>query len=135
MLRRQEDMIKNVKDLKASPLKELAPAILSVLGVLFGATLANWSTSRLQKRRLANENKASRATAGIAAASKLMDFKSRQLYELYAPLEALLLQNVTVRGELYRMLIESTCADRKYEMREDPKGRKGQSLCRSRRWL
>ncbi len=128
MLRRQEDLIKSVKDLKASPLKELAPALLSVLGVLFGAALANWSTSRLQKRRLENENKASRATAGIAAASKLMDFKSRQLYELYAPLEALLLQNVTVRGELYRMLIESTCADRKYEMREDPKGRKGQSL-------
>ncbi len=128
MLRRQEDLIKSIKDLKASPLKELAPAILSVLGVLFGAALANWSTSRLQKRRLENENKASRATAGIAAASKLMDFKSRQLYELYAPLEALLLQNVTVRGELYRMLIESTCADRKYEMREDPKGRKGQSL-------
>lgn len=128
MLRRQEDLIKSVKDLKASSLKELAPALLSVLGVLFGAALANWSTSRLQKRRLENENKASRATAGIAAASKLMDFKSRQLYELYAPLEALLLQNVTVRGELYRMLIESTCADRKYEMREDPKGRKGQSL-------
>lgn len=128
MLRRQEDLTRSIKDLKGSLVKELAPAILSVLGVLFGAALANWSTSRLQKRRLENENKASRATAGIAAASKLMDFKSRQLYELYAPLEALLLQNVTVRGELYRMLIESRCADRMYEMRVDPKGRKGQSL-------
>lgn len=128
MLRRQEDLASSIKVLKRSPLEDLAPTILSVLGVLLGATLANWSTSRLQKRRLENESKASRAMAGIAAASKLMDFKSRQLYELYAPLEALLLQNVTVRGELYRMLIESTCVDRKYEMRPDPKGRKGLSL-------
>lgn len=128
LLRRQEDLARSLKDLKRSTLQELAPTLVSVLGVLLGAALANWSTSRLQKRRLENETKASRAMAGIAAASKLMDFKSRQLYELYAPLEALLLQNVTVRGELYRMLIESTCADRKYEMRADPKGRKGQSL-------
>ncbi len=128
MLRRQEDLAIRVKDLKPSPLKELAPAILSVLGVLLGAALANFSTARLQKRRLKNEGKATRATAGIAAASKLMDFKSRQLYELYAPLEALLVQNVTVRGELYQMLIKSGCSDRIYEMRPDPEGQKGESL-------
>ncbi|MEA9557617.1 hypothetical protein VC273_17450 [Xanthomonas nasturtii] len=128
MLRRQEDLAIRVKDLKPSPLKELAPAILSVLGVLLGAGLANLSTARLQKRRIENEGKATRATAGIAAASKLMDFKSRQLYELYAPLEALLIQNVTVRGELYQMLIKSGCSDRTYEMRPDPEGQKGKSL-------
>ncbi|WJM78533.1 hypothetical protein QTJ10_10980 [Xanthomonas hortorum pv. vitians] len=128
MLRRQEDMANNVKALKPSLLKELAPAILSVFGVLLGAALANASTSRLQKRRLENESKATRAMAGISAASKLMDFKSRQLYELYAPLEALLLQNLTVRGELYRMLIKSGRSDRIYEMKPDPEGQKGESL-------
>ncbi|WP_354274502.1 hypothetical protein [Stenotrophomonas rhizophila] len=128
ILRRQDELARSFKDLQAWSLKDLAPAALSVLGVLFGAGLANWSTSRLQKRRLESERDGSRAMAGIAAASKLSEFKSRQLYELYAPLEALLLQNVTVRGELYRMLMESHCADRKYEMRPDPRGRKGQSL-------
>ena len=128
MLQRQEDLARKVDGLRSSPLKDLAPAALGVLGALLGAGLANLSTSRLQRRRLENEDRASRAMAGIAAASKLSDFRSRQLYELYAPLEALLLQNVTVRGELYRMLIESRCADRTYEMRPDSKGHKGQSL-------
>ncbi|MEQ7545804.1 hypothetical protein ABQF86_04165 [Xanthomonas campestris] len=128
ILRRQDELARSFKDLKAWSLKDLAPAALSVLGVLLGAGLANGSTSRLQRRRLESERDSSRAMAGITAASKLSEFKSRQLYELYAPLEALLLQNVTVRGELYKMLIESQCADRKYEMRPDPKGQKGQSL-------
>jgi hypothetical protein len=78
--------------------------ILPALFAMAGALIASAGAYFLQRQRLLFDQRASRQSAGTDAVSEIKNFRSRQLNEFYAPLEALLKQGIVLRDELYNRL-------------------------------
>lgn len=117
-LREQIDM------LRPKPWDKWLPAIFGLLGTIVGAV----SGYCLQKQRLRFDRRAARQAAGIKEVSEIKQFRSRQINEFYAPLQALLKQGLVVRNEMYGRLLASNVPGVTFTRITDEKAAVGWSL-------
>ncbi|MGO1000121.1 hypothetical protein [Lysobacter sp. CA196] len=82
----------------------------------------------LQRARLRFDRESAFQKAGVEAISVIKSFRSRQLNEFYAPLQALLKQSHVLRDELYQRLRAAPPPGVGLEMRDEEKAFSGSSL-------
>jgi hypothetical protein len=125
MIERQYDQTqKQIATLRPSIWDKSLPAIFGVLG----AVIASCGAYLLQRQRLAFDQREARRTAGTTALAEIKNFRSRQLNEFYAPLEALLRQVVVLRDELYERMRANPIAGVNFKSKQDPAAATGYSL-------
>lgn len=98
----EERLLKELNGLQVSLWEKLIPAGMGVLGVLIGTGLGGWFSFLSQKRQLESANKES-AKEIIA---HLMEFRSRQLNEFYAPMHFLVHGTQKLHHQLLEVLNE-----------------------------
>lgn len=110
--------------LKPDPIAKIAPGLFVLLGAIIAA-LAGYFT---QRAKLNADEKLSRRTAAREAVAAIMDFRSRQLNEFYAPIRALQGQGLEIRNQLYSQLLANTKAGYTFYSKPDPLAATGESL-------
>lgn len=101
-LNRQHEVMKQqIELLRPKPWDKWLPAFFGLIGALLGSVVA----FAMQRQRLRFDRRAARQAAGIKEVSEIKQFRSRQLNEFYAPIQALLKQGLVVRNELYGRLL------------------------------
>lgn len=124
-LNRQHEVMKQqIELLRPKPWDKWLPAFFGIIGALLGSVVA----FVMQRQRLQFDRRAARQAAGIKEMSEIKQFRSRQLNEFYAPLEALLKQGLVVRDEFYRLLLLSDPEHRIFSKVEDVVAEKRWSL-------
>lgn len=120
----REETRTQIAAMRPSLLDKSLPAIAAIVASVLTSIVAYL----LQRSRLNFDRQSSFQKAGVEAIATLNNFRSRQLYEFYAPLEALLTQSLVLRDELYQRLHKVVPASVRLEMREDPGAGAGASL-------
>lgn len=100
----EERLSKQIAGLQSSFWEKLAPGGLGLIGVLFGTGLGGWLSYQTQKRQLAAESK---QTAKEVVAN-LMDFRSRQLNEFYAPMQFLVHGTRKIRRQVLETILNKS---------------------------
>ena len=124
MERQYDQTQKQIATLRLSIWDKALPAVFGVLG----AVIASCGAYLLQRQRLAFDQREARRTAGTTALAEIKNFRSRQLNEFYAPLEALLRQVVVLRDELYERMKANPIAGVSFKSKQDPAAVTGYSL-------
>jgi hypothetical protein len=113
-----------IASLKPDQSAKWMPGIFVALGALIAA-IAGFLT---QRAKLSAEDRLSRRTAGRQAIADIMDFRSRQLNEFYAPIRALLGQGLAIRNQLYDQLLANPLAGSTFYYKAESIAATGQSL-------
>ena len=115
---RLEELEQLIRGLKPSPLyMTLSPSLIAFLGALAGVWIGGWNAERLQRARLAQDEKVadkksaqdlalSEKQAKLQIGNAVIEWEIKQLSLLYGPLRALLGQSVALYRETNTVLIE-----------------------------
>lgn len=107
----QKSLEAQIAALKRDGSETWLPALFGVLGTLVAAFIAAVAAIRLQKGKLKSDAAAAQKAAGEKALSEIKAYRARQLNEFYAPLQAMLKQQLLLRDEFYNRLIHSNHPD------------------------
>ena len=122
--RESEQTRREIRALRPSLFDKALPAIAAI----FAALATSMAAYLLQRARLRFDNESAFQKAGVEAISVIKNFRSRQLNEFYAPLQALLKQSHVLRDELYQRLRAAPPSGVGLEMRDEEKAFSGSSL-------
>lgn len=101
--------------LKQDPSAKWMPGMF----VLLGALIAAGAGFLTQRAKLTAEERSSSRSSGRAAIADIMNFRSRQLNEFYAPIRALQGQGLAIRNQLYDQLLANPLTNYNFYQKPD----------------
>ena len=109
-------------------LEALKPGLFDKLLGLIGAVIGAAAAILLQFIKNRADDRAWVRSSGLSGVASIMEFRSRQLNEFYAPLRALHAQGLGIRNELYRQLKEANVPGVEFRYVTEAIAATGQSL-------